>query len=266
MSLAPTSPDFHFTISTTAPSSPRLFNYDFNYTSAPASPTKAASIFSSFFADDDNDFAFESGRLSTPNPLPEISTADELFDNGRIRPLHSHLPAIERGRKRSTFSTDSENRARASRSLSPLRDHNTAEASNILPKSNSGSRKWRLRDLLLFRSASEGRATGREGRDTLRNYTLFPSFFSSNNSSSSPTSNSKKGGREESNGAPVRRGGRRPAASAHELLYTVNRATAEEQRKKTTLAYQRQGFFDFIQYNPAIRSITKGLSGNSSRP
>ncbi|KAL0909041.1 hypothetical protein M5K25_023563 [Dendrobium thyrsiflorum] len=271
MSPKPTSPDFHFTISTTAPSSPRLFgesfNYDFHYTSAPTSPTRAASIFSSFSDyDNNNDFAFDSGRLSIANPLPEISTADELFDNGRIRPLHPPLLPVERGRKRSSFSTNSENRARVSRSLSPLRNHNTTEASNVLPKSDSGSRKWRFRDLLLFRSVSEGRATGRESRDPLRNYSLLPSLFSSNCSSSSSPASNKKGGREESNGAPARRGGRRQVASAHEMHYTTNRATADEQRKKTPLAYQRHGFFGFIQYNPAIRSITKGFSSNSSRP
>ncbi|XP_020586711.1 uncharacterized protein LOC110028969 [Phalaenopsis equestris] len=274
MPPTPTSPDFHFGISATAPSSPRRFgepfNHSFHYTSAPTSPNRAASIFSTFSTYHDNEFAFDSGRLSATNPLPEISTADELFDNGRIRPLHlSPLPA-ERGRKRGSFisTTAYENRARVSRSLSPLRDQNQAEASTLLPKSDSGGRKWRLMDLLLFRSASEGRATGRESRDPLRNRTLFSSLFSSNGSSSSSSAaNGKRGGKEESvNGAGVRRGGRRQVASAHEKHYTANRVAAEGQRKKTPLPYQRQGFFGFIQYNPAIRSITEGFGGNCSRP
>ncbi|KAK8931158.1 hypothetical protein KSP39_PZI016995 [Platanthera zijinensis] len=272
------SPDFRLDCSVTAPSSPRMFgepfDYQFHYTSTPTSPTRAAAIYSHFSSFDNDasgevfDFAFDSGRISTSLALTEISSAEELFDNGKIRPLQPAAPATDRGRQMSSVTSSAGNRGRGARSLSPLRDHraynkNTASTTApALPKSGSGSRKWRLKDLLLFRSASEGRATSRESRDPLRKYALFPSFFSS----SSTSKRKLAGGSDDSRscGGSVRRGGG-PVASAHEIHYTANRAAAEEQRKKTAMAYQRQGLFGFIQYNPAIRSITKGFNGYASK-
>ncbi|PKA49125.1 hypothetical protein AXF42_Ash010810 [Apostasia shenzhenica] len=303
----------------TAPSSPRPFgepfNYHYHYSSAPTSPTRAAALYAHFSsaweaqepASPRNgsggstgggelfEFAFDSGKQQGvgEQPLPVISTADELFEKGQIRPLQPPpQPAAavnntsgERGRERSSFAASSGNRARESRSLSPLRNQHGYFTKNAagdavsgdggrLPAPSfvkgGGSKKWRLKDLLLFRSASEGRATGRGSRDPLRKYSLLPSFspFSSLGSSSSK----KKGGEDSRNGSFrstdsgcsfARRSGT-PAASAHEVHYTMNRAAAEGQRKKTPLPYHRHGLFSCLQFNPAIRSITRGLSGNTS--
>ncbi|KAK8942256.1 hypothetical protein KSP40_PGU011856 [Platanthera guangdongensis] len=265
------SPDFRLDCSVTAPSSPRMFgepfDYQFHYTSTPTSPTRAASIYSHFSSFDNDasgevfDFAFDSGRISTSLALTEISSAEELFDN-------ACGPGGRQGEAEELCYFLRRKQGKGARSLSPLRDHSAFNKNTVsttapaLPKSGSGSRKWRLKDLLLFRSASEGRATSRESRDPLRKYALFPSLFSS----SSTSKRKLAGGSDDSRscGGSVRRGGG-PVASAHEIHYTANRAAAEEQRKKTAMAYQRQGLFGFIQYNPAIRSITKGFNGYASK-
>ncbi|GMI89725.1 hypothetical protein like AT2G26530 [Hibiscus trionum] len=87
--------------------------------------------------------------------------------------------------------------------------------------SKGSSRKWRLRDLLLFRSASEGRASD---KDPLRKYSS--SFF-------------KK---------PEENKNSRRKVSAHELHYTTNKAVSENMKKKTFLPY-KQGILGRLAFN-----------------
>ncbi|KAJ6791764.1 uncharacterized protein M6B38_241190 [Iris pallida] len=108
---------------TSAPTSPRRFgsgggepfNYYCHYTSAPASPTRVAALYAASvvpfdweeeasgarktqpgggnedeadYKIGDDDFAFEfSGQLEKGVLPPELAAADELFEEGRIRPL-----------------------------------------------------------------------------------------------------------------------------------------------------------------------------------
>lgn len=156
----------------------------------------------------------------------------------------------QRGRDRSPVSlTSSASRRRAARSLSPYRvseypweeeeiklqdnakeesttAQNSKTASSSVSQNKSSSRKWRLKDLLLFRSASEGRASDKD-------YKLYPSFFRkpedaknssfrSNDSTGSGSSGSRKKGQ----------------VSAHELHYKTNKAASEYMKKKTYLPYK----------------------------
>ncbi|TYI28033.1 hypothetical protein ES332_A05G216900v1 [Gossypium tomentosum] len=103
--------------------------------------------------------------------------------------------------------------------------------------SNKGSsRKWRLRDLLLFRSASEGHATDKY---SLRKYSS--SFFKK--PEDSKNSSLKSGDRSGS-------GGSRRKASAHEIHYTTNKAVSENMKKKTFLPY-KQGILGRLAFNPS---------------
>ncbi|XP_011017232.1 PREDICTED: uncharacterized protein LOC105120650 [Populus euphratica] len=112
--------------------------------------------------------------------------------------------------------------------------------------SRSSSRKWRLRDFLLFRSASEGYA---HDKDHLRKYSgLFkkhedgkePSFLSTDSSGSASSR-------------------RKVPVSAHELHYTVNKAASENLKKKTFLPY-KQGFFGRLAFNPAPHAPGNGFA------
>ncbi|RDX65649.1 hypothetical protein CR513_55678, partial [Mucuna pruriens] len=142
---------------------------------------------------------------------------------------------------------------KGSRSLSPLRisdivcdsdDKNvSSSASNVNPKSSFLSsipftRKWRLRDFLLFRSASEGRATD---KDPLRKY----ASLSKKPSVDEDARNSSFRSTESSGSVSKRRG----PVSAHELHYTLNRAASEEMKKKTFLPY-KQGLLGCLGFNP----------------
>ncbi|KAJ6954984.1 hypothetical protein NC652_006429 [Populus alba x Populus x berolinensis] len=122
----------------------------------------------------------------------------------------------------------------------------SSSSSSSSSSSKSSSRKWRLRDFLLFRSASEGHA---HDKDRLRKYSgLFkkhedgkePSFLSTDSSGSA--SSRRKG--------PV---------SAHELHYTVNKAASENLKKKTFLPY-KQGFFGRLAFNTAPRAPGNGFA------
>ncbi|KAL5074801.1 hypothetical protein RYX36_013785 [Vicia faba] len=98
-----------------------------------------------------------------------------------------------------------------------------------VPSSHSWrtSRIWRLKDFLLFRSASEGRGTS---KDPFRKFPLSYTKKSSEEGkgSSSPfRSNIPKSRRKE------------PVVSAHELHYNRKKAENEDLKKKTFLPYKQ---------------------------
>ncbi|KAM0853155.1 hypothetical protein ACQ4PT_051289 [Festuca glaucescens] len=159
----------------------------------------------------------------------------------------------------STSSVSSRSR-RATRSLSPYRGDSMSiddefpssppsprGAASLMRGCGSGSRKWRLKDLFLFRSASEGRASG--GKDPLLKYSML------------------KGGSGGDGNASMRIKGRGSAASASDMAaYTVSRAAAEEMRRRTTtpLPFHRNSLFGYLRSNPAIHTISRKLSSYSS--
>lgn len=274
------SPEFYFNSTTfspfrTAPSSPipfgEPFGYQYHYTSAPASPAQAAAIQSQITAwahpnpdsrcRNDNggdvfDFAFSPSRYNQPfvHRSPEITASGKLFEKGRVRQL--------RERRRNSVAANSlRNGRRKSRSLSPLRDVGLLAKStspSTTPVKCGLSRKWpRLKDLFLFRSASEGRVTGRGSKDPLQNYTILPSVSPVNKKRGGE--DKKVGGGSGGGGQETVRRGNRPAVSAHEKHYTENRAAAEEQKRKTALPFQRHGLLGLtlIDFSPAIRGKNK---------
>lgn len=185
------------------------------------------------------------------------------------------------GRRRS--STSSSFVRKGTRSLSPLRvsdiveldqeekpavsstTSNTKPTSTTTPPPSSPSayssflsaisfskvyRKWRLKDFLLFRSASEGRAS--TGNDPLRKY----SMLSKNKSGAGEDVKNSSFRSTESGGSVSSR--RRGPVSAHEIHYTVNRAVSEEMRKKTVLPY-KHGLLGCLGFNPGMNEISRSF-------
>ncbi|CAJ1973368.1 unnamed protein product [Sphenostylis stenocarpa] len=143
-----------------------------------------------------------------------------------------------RGRDRSVCSNSS--RSRVTRSLSPCNrisdytwDEESSQAQNnkegsvsnavSLSSSSKSSRKWRFRDFLLFRSASEGRGSS---KDPLRK---FPAFYKK-------PQDPKTSGPSPSPGPRLRR---KEPLSAHELHYARKKAESEDLKKKTYLPYKQ---------------------------
>ncbi|KDP38394.1 hypothetical protein JCGZ_04319 [Jatropha curcas] len=110
----------------------------------------------------------------------------------------------------------------------------SSSSSSVSTTTKSSSRKWRLRDFLLFRSASEGRASD---KDPFRS--KYPSFFRKPEDTKNTSFRST-----DSTGS--RRKGR---VSAHELHYTTNKAASEDLKKKTFLPY-KQGILGRFAFNP----------------
>ncbi|KAJ8625096.1 hypothetical protein MRB53_033626 [Persea americana] len=155
-----------------------------------------------------------------------------------------------RGRERGPGVGSSSPIRRGTRSLSPFRVSDSNPKSSSASSSSSlkgGSRKWRLKDFLLFRSASEGRATD---KDPLRKYALLSKKGSEDAKNASFRSTDSSGSVSSS-----RRIG---TVSAHELHYTANRAVSEEQKKKTFLPY-RQGLLGCLGFNPSGSGLAKGF-------
>ncbi|XP_066395301.1 uncharacterized protein [Miscanthus floridulus] len=192
---------------------------------------------------------------------------------------HRAEAPLERGRSgrptagaASTAAASSRSR-RATRSLSPFRGGGGLDddesppppRTSMMRGCGSGSKKWRLKDLFLFRSASEGRATGGRSKDPLFKYTMLPS--SSSTSFSHPHGQSQKL-RSGGDGSASMRKGRGSTASASDMPYAMNRAAAEDGRRRTTtttpLPFHRNSLFGYLRSNPAIHSISRKLGGSSS--
>ncbi|RWW08075.1 hypothetical protein GW17_00028513 [Ensete ventricosum] len=283
--------------SVSAPSSPKRVGHHFDffhhYTSAPTSPSRASAIYSHFNAMDPLppplsaggvpfgweetpgtpksrgspardekgdvfDFAFDFGDKEG---LPMLTTADELFEEGKIRPLKPpprlQYPAADdrssvasSPRRRGLWSPRHRGRSAGGEEFDPFtaamveatKDRRrewtptpppppppvSSSTSPTLKSRGGVSNKWRLMDLLLFRSASTGN----------RKYTLLSS------------TSSKKVVAEDAKHSSFR---------STETHLAPNRAATEELKKKTPLPY-RQGLFGCLRLNPAfVLSISKGF-------
>lgn len=123
--------------------------------------------------------------------------------------------------------------------------------------SKSPSKKWRLRDFLLFRSASEGRATD---KDPLRKYSYSSLHSKKHIDQDAAKIRSADGlGSGSGSGSGTRRkGAQSPAVSAHERHYTANKAASEGMKKKTFLPY-KQGILGRLAFNPAVHALSNGF-------
>ncbi|KAE8698633.1 Serine carboxypeptidase-like 26 [Hibiscus syriacus] len=206
-------------------------------------------------------------RAFRKNDVDPFETAIEKSRKGSVlvEPKNIQPESKERGRNRSSARSSSSSSTsnkkynyvhKKSRSLSPFRVSNdtTFEQETSNPKSYVSSilsaisfskvnRKWKLKDLLLFRSASEGRATS---NDSFRKYAVLSKKDAEdlNNLSFQST---------ESVASSSRR------VSAHELHYTVNRAMSEDMRRKTFLPY-KQGLLGCLGFNPGMHELSTSIA------
>ncbi|KAL6494734.1 hypothetical protein OROGR_031539 [Orobanche gracilis] len=169
----------------------------------------------------------------------------------------------KRGRERTN---NSSTRTKHSRSLSPLRvsdllfepdGPNPIQEPNKDPTNTSSFssfwyKKWRIKDLLLFRSASESRA---KDKDEVNKYTLLRKNHQDQCDVKKSGSRSR-----ESVGSVSSRRKSGPSVSAHELHYTINRQFSEELRKRTSLPY-KQGLLGCLGFHPTVpdQFSTKGI-------
>ncbi|GAA0149266.1 hypothetical protein LIER_36895 [Lithospermum erythrorhizon] len=193
--------------------------------------------------------------ISEQEKIPSVSPNLRLSSRNKNENMDNHFgrtnkgtpERASRGRERNPSLASSSRRA--ARSVSPLRvsqypweeekqkqtstEANPSSSSTLTASSSGkGQKKWRLKDFFLFRSASEGRASDKDG---LKNYISL--FRGAENNATTNGSSSRR-----RNSTQI---------SAHELHYTANRAKKEELKKKTFLPY-KPGFFGRIQFNPAI--------------
>uniref|UniRef100_A0A7N0T3I3 Calmodulin-binding protein n=1 Tax=Kalanchoe fedtschenkoi TaxID=63787 RepID=A0A7N0T3I3_KALFE len=243
------------------------------------------------------DELFDEGRIKPVKPLkppPGLQLGSEteadLSDSLRFRTAHSSprttffgsprrrpqqaaidpfTKALEEARKsRASDFTRSRDQSshKKTRSLSPFRvadilsdDHPPPRQPSAAPPSFWGAfsipkayRRWKIKDLL-FRSASEGRATEKlavaECPDSRRYMELSHPEEARNSSFRSAGSTSRR----RSSRVPV---------SAHELHYKVNRAVSQEMRRKTFLPY-KQGLLGCLGFVPGGGSEL-GRSPNGS--
>ncbi|KAD4179186.1 hypothetical protein E3N88_27777 [Mikania micrantha] len=173
------------------------------------------------------DFAFDfSGQLEPPS----ISDADELFDAGKIKPLKppnetltSSTAVPKRNINQETFQRGREFRERSTTGhmVLPMRvsDEEQKQVSTIQSSlfGFTWYNKWNLKNLLLFRSTSEGSAV------ITKDVKNSMSFRSSDGCGGSVDGSSRRMKRK---------------MSAHEIHYTANRAVAEKMRRKTFLPYK----------------------------
>ncbi|KAK8651555.1 hypothetical protein V6N13_141154 [Hibiscus sabdariffa] len=266
-----------------APSSPGPgpSNGGFFY-SAPASPmhfttTSVASMVSSTTqpSPPDNytvplgyEFDFSARLGSSGSGLTgSMTSADELFLNGQIRPLK--LPThLERPRVLAPLLDIKPPRGRT-RSMSPLRHATFALNRDLCQKADSKN-NGRISDTMSA-SSSDGRSS--------KKWVFLKGFKSSKSEERSNNNNNKeKKPWNKSNGvvqeckekvSSKKKGGkRRVPPSPHELHYTANRAQAEEMRRKTFLPY-RHGLLGCLGFSSkgygAMNGLARAVNPVSSR-
>ncbi|XP_047332581.1 uncharacterized protein At4g00950 [Impatiens glandulifera] len=203
----------------------------------------------------------EVGTINSPKSPKPIIMVDPLTATATA-PEKKETERGRGGERKSSSSSSSNVRRKGSRSLSPLRvfdifsDHdqedgpkeqqqNQQSSTSLISK--WGWKSWKLKDLLLFRSASEGRATDKSPMMMMKKYEIMKKTGEEDVKNSSFRSN-------ESSSGSVKGGGRRkgPPASAHEIHYTVNRAASEEMKRRTSLPY-RHGLMGCLGFNPVVR-------------
>lgn len=156
-----------------------------------------------------------------------------------------------RGRER-TITTP---RNTTSRSLSPMRVSDILSEHQKVSTSQSSSfgfmwyNKWNLKNLLLFRSTSEGSAATSE--DPLKKYAMITKGEQDARNSSFRSSD----GGGSVDGSMSRRMKRK--VSAHEIHYTANRAVAEEMKRKTFLPY-KSGLLGCLGFSHNLHEISRG--------
>ncbi|XP_044475003.1 uncharacterized protein LOC123202922 [Mangifera indica] len=213
----------------------------------------------------DDHTTLKSPLLSSRSPRSPISLGKkvirEVFSPRGKKETDPFAAAVENTRKQTQNDRGRERRApdlsksssrRATRSLSPFRvseypweeeetQHQqpikqSSFSSKPSSTSKSSSRKWRLRDFLLFRSASEGHSRDKEPKYQA----LFKKHEDTKNSSFRSA---------DSSGEPMSGSRRRGQVSAHELHYTQNKAASENLKKRTFLPY-KQGILGRLAVNP----------------
>ncbi|TKY61558.1 hypothetical protein E2542_SST11409 [Spatholobus suberectus] len=277
--------------------------------SAPASPMHftitAASTHSPSSSFEKNssscDFEFSARFGSTGVGGPgSMSSADELFLNGQIRPmkLSTHLerpqvlaPVLDLEEEEEEENEEVESRVRGrdlrlrdkslrrrTRSLSPLRntplewtenedvvnEEKTDKKENVTPSVSGGSGRSSKRWVFLrdfLRSKSEGRSNNK----FWSTISFSPAKDKKAQNQGNGPQKSKKVAGKPTNGVG---GKRRVPASAHELHYKANRAQAEELRRKTFLPY-RQGLLGCLGFSSkgygAMSGFARALNPVSSR-
>lgn len=276
-----------------APTSPARVSAEvpFDWEEKPGTP-KSRDETSSTIHDED-DFVFDfSGQLETSS----VSAADELFDGGKIRPLKppprlqydqkpfdSPRSPKQRFKHRNNkefdpFATAIEHTPRTERIEKPKKtrslsvpdmqfDHEsnqeTTKTSSYSLCSVSSSislwyRKWKLKDLFLFRSASEGRA---KSKDQLNRFLKTTREKEEDAKTSSFRSTASSVGSSSVSTSLIRR----REVSPHELHYTLNRALSEEMKRKTFLPYKKSGVLDCLGFFPSMddtsfRSVASSVS------
>ncbi|KAI3753190.1 hypothetical protein L2E82_25236 [Cichorium intybus] len=163
----------------------------------------------------------------------------------------------KRGRE---STTNTKTRDKESPSSSPFR------ISDILLEENTNQRnptnqsssltwynKWNLKNLLLFRSASEG--SSRRSKDPVNKYSRIRK---SGDAGEDVKNSSFRSTESLGSSRRVMR-----KVSAHEIHYTANRAVAEEMRKKTYLPY-KSGLLGCLGFHNngrgSIHEISRGIT------
>jgi hypothetical protein len=157
------------------------------------------------------------------------SSSSSLNNNSGRRVTRSHSPSPYR-KSNHTLELEEQNsqqQPRINKEESKI-SRNTANSGSV----SKGSRRWKLSDLLLFRSASEGRGSN---KDPLKKY------FVGNNKKNSGEEVIKGSSSFRSSESFSNHGSRKKVqVSAHEMHYAMKKAESQDMKKRTFLPY-RQG-------------------------
>ncbi|CAN0878964.1 hypothetical protein LINGRAHAP2_LOCUS12759 [Linum grandiflorum] len=223
----------------------------------------------------------DSEFATSPKKMREFDFEEESEDRGREWRIFTSCSSYNFDSDVNSSSAASSGRRGTTRSLPPMRisdvmseqDDDEVEIGGKTKQSYAAAflsamkvgggryKKWKIRDFLLFRSASEGRATSSEQLMAAK----YAVLSRRKSLPPSPAAEDVSGGKgssfrstTESSFGSSRRLRQSAAVSAHEMHYTVNRAAAEEMKRKTYLPY-KQGLLGCLGFNPVGPDISRGI-------
>lgn len=205
-------------------------------------------------------FGFDFGYKQL-HEKPLFVYADEIFDGGMIKPLKVYKdsePLLKQGFERKSLKEGSNRKDSRTATLSSNFSVNIQRYSKeTIEKSSLGSRswgpsssdwckKWKLKDLLLFRSVSEGHACTRDTHVRKCHETVNLGFGFGDRSN---FTEAKKGHERRM---------KKEFISAHERHYIKNRRAGEEIKRKTFLPYKRTLLMGCSDLDPGVYAFCKG--------
>nr|XP_043625248.1 putative uncharacterized protein DDB_G0290989 [Erigeron canadensis] len=186
------------------------------------------------------------------------------FSEALKQTQNDHIHTLQKRGREKTVETTKRRNTKVSRSLSPLnyysRKNNNNNTTTMEQTSSSSSptwyNKWNLKNLLLFRSASEGSVTSARKQGDSKKYTLLKK---NNNNNNDQTTSFSFRSTDSSGSSSVQ------VSADNDDFSTTNEGTKNKKTStgSTNLSYKSAGLMGCLRFNQnagSVHEISRGIN------